>query len=72
MRDLSSERGGARTSKLNQWLKRPLLFDRSIEGGRFQRKIKGLMVYIVYIVYIVSMLYAPELHRGEVSVNFFL
>jgi hypothetical protein len=37
----------------NQWLKRPLLFDGSIERMRKKGEIKGKIVSIVYIEYIV-------------------
>jgi len=43
-----------------QWLRRPLLFDRSIERCGFQREKRGKIVSIVYILYIVSIPYARE------------
>ena len=42
-----------------QWLKRPLLFDGSIERIGFWREIRGKIVSIVYILYIVSLPFAP-------------
>ena len=57
-------RVGTRTSKLNQWLKRPLLNPRSIERKWFQRDFSEKIESIVYILYILSLLYAPDKHCG--------
>jgi len=55
--------GGTRTSKLNQWLKRPLLHSQSIEAELLQREIRVQIVSLEYIVFIVSTLYAPDMHQ---------
>ena len=61
-------RGGTRTRKLNQWLKRLQQYDKSIERSGKQREILGEVVSIVYILYIISLPYAPELLR-EMVIN---
>jgi hypothetical protein len=60
MRDLLSERGGARTSKLNQWLKRLSAGENPVVRGGIQRKIRGKIMVTEYIGSIVSVLFAPE------------
>ena len=74
MRDFYSERGGTRNSKLNQWLKRPLLneehskpsttlnnYAHTVPG--MQEKAAAIMDGITTPVALPANLTAPQLHQ---------